>query len=193
MDAYIVFFIHLPIHPSINKSDTILCMSGFCSTKSLAFNFYSLPIASPWTLHSWAGVRDGQHRLKLACKRTWQKAWGLRPSPRSMAGTCSRRRKPSAKCAAVQGNERNHSFCEQLLPRLKLGKARVLAKSRPGIDVQSFVFTDEKFFRLEQDHRQQRVWLDSVTTKTVRSRPFWSATLGSKRVQSVAYFSARFG
>ena len=45
---------------------------------------------------------------------------------------------------------------------MKLGKARVLAKSRPGIDVQSIVFTDEKFFRLEQDDRQQRVWLDSV-------------------------------
>ena len=32
-----------------------------------------------------------------------------------------------------------------------------LANSRPGIDVQSIVFTDEKFFRVEQDDRQQRV------------------------------------
>ena len=29
------------------------------------------------------------------------------------------------------------------------------------------MFTDEKFFRLEQDDRQQRVWLDSVMTKKV--------------------------
>ena len=58
-------------------------------------------------------------------------------------------------------------FCEQLLPRLKLGKARVLAKCRPGIDVRSIVFTDEKFFRLEQDDRKKRVWLDCGTTKKV--------------------------
>ena len=54
--------------------------------------------------------------------------------------------------------KKRKAFCEQLLPRLKLGKARVLAKCRPGIDVRSIVFTDEKFFRLEQDDRKQRVW-----------------------------------
>ena len=57
---------------------------------------------------------------------------------------------------------------KRLLPRLKLGMARVLVKCRPGNDVHSIVFTDEKFFRLEQDDRQQRVWLDSVTTRKVR-------------------------
>ena len=36
--------------------------------------------------------------------------------------------------------KKRRAFCEQLLPRLKLVKARVLAKSRPGIDVQSIVF-----------------------------------------------------
>ena len=59
--------------------------------------------------------------------------------------------------------KKRKAFCEQLLPRLKLGKARVLAKCRPGIDV----FTDEKFFRLEQDDRKKRVWLDCGTTKKV--------------------------
>ena len=39
--------------------------------------------------------------------------------------------------------KKRKAFCEQLLPRLKLGKARVLSKSRPGIDVRSIVFTDE--------------------------------------------------
>ena len=67
-----------------------------------------------------------------------------------------------------------------------------LANSRPGIDVQSIVFTDEKFFRVEQDDRQQRVWLDSVTTKNVRPRPLWSVIRGSKRVQGFAYIAARF-
>ena len=43
----------------------------------------------------------------------------------------------------------------------------MLAKCRPGIDVRSIVFTDEKFFRLEQDDRKQRMWLDSGTTKKV--------------------------
>ena len=36
----------------------------------------------------------------------------------------------------------------------------------PGIDVRSIVFTDEKFFRL-QDDRKKRVWLDCGTTKKV--------------------------
>ena len=63
--------------------------------------------------------------------------------------------------------KKRKAFCEQLLPRLKLGKARVLAKCRPGIDVQNIVFTDEKFFRLEEDDRKQRVWLDGGTTKKV--------------------------
>ena len=63
--------------------------------------------------------------------------------------------------------KKRKTFCEQLLPRLKLGKARVLAKCRPGIDVRSIVFTDEKFFRLEQDDRKKRVWLDCGTTKKV--------------------------
>ena len=61
--------------------------------------------------------------------------------------------------------KKRKAFCEQLLPRLKLGKARVLAKCRPGIDVRSIALTDEKFFRLEQDDWKQRVWLDSGTTK----------------------------
>ena len=52
--------------------------------------------------------------------------------------------------------KKRKAFCEQLLPRLKLGKARVLLKCRPGIDLRSIVFTDEKFFRLEQDDRKQR-------------------------------------
>ena len=66
--------------------------------------------------------------------------------------------------------KKRRGFCEKLLPRLKLGKARVQAKCRPGIDVQSIVLTDEKFFRLEQEDKQQRVWLDSVTTKKVREK-----------------------
>ena len=41
------------------------------------------------------------------------------------------------------------------------------AKCRPGIDVRSIVFTDEKFFRFEQGDRKQRVWLESGTTKKV--------------------------
>ena len=48
---------------------------------------------------------------------------------------------------AISTKKKRKAFCEQLLPRLKLGKARVLAKCRPGIDVRSIVFTDEKFFR----------------------------------------------
>ena len=63
--------------------------------------------------------------------------------------------------------KKRKAFCEQLLPRLRLGKARVLAKCRPGIDVRRIVFTDEKFFRLEQDDRKQGVWLDGGTTKMV--------------------------
>ena len=63
--------------------------------------------------------------------------------------------------------KKRKAFCEQLLQRWKLGKARVLAKCRPGVDVRSIVFTIEKFFRLEQDDKKQRVWLDSGTTKKV--------------------------
>ena len=43
----------------------------------------------------------------------------------------------------------------------------MLAKCRPGIDARSIVFTDEKFFRVEQDDWKQRVWLDGGMTKKV--------------------------
>ena len=92
--------------------------------------------------------------------------------PRSVVTCAQRLKKKSVKkvrtfCLREINQQKRKAFCEQLLPRLKLGKARVLAKCRPGIDVRSIVFTDEKFFRLEQGDRKQRVWLDSGTTKKV--------------------------
>ena len=76
-------------------------------------------------------------------------------------------------------------------------RVRVLAAALPTmawtyrvlrLTVRRCVYSAE----IEQDDWQQRVWLDSVTTKKVRSRPCWSVIFGSKRVQGVAYFSARF-
>ena len=54
------------------------------------------------------------------------------------------------------------------------------------------MFTDEKFFRLEQEDRQQRVWLDSVTTKKVRekSAPPTQSHAPLSVVKLCAHFSA---
>ena len=59
-------------------------------------------------------------------------------------GTAAIAKKHGWHMVSAQRAIRKDSFCEQLLLRVKLGKARVLAKSRSGIDVQSIVFTDRR-------------------------------------------------
>ena len=83
-----------------------------------------------------------------------------------------------------------HFFCEQLLPRLKL-EGSGTGEISPGVlTCRASAFTDEKFFRLEQDDRQQRVWLDSVTTKKI-SNPRVETSTGVLRTYGRVFFFLR--